>query len=98
MTTIESQDPSLESEGASSDGGAPAVLAAPHAAVDAPSRTLPPDEVEAEPPRSAASLALERFELDTAVARRTGPRAELATLSANLNVASRSGNEHDERS
>lgn len=92
MTTIESEDPSRQTEGARSDGEARA-----HVAVAAPSRTLPPIDVEADGPRSAASLTLERFELDHAVARRSGPRAELATLYAKLNVASRSGNEHDER-
>jgi tetratricopeptide (TPR) repeat protein len=42
-------------------------------------------------------LALERYELDTAIARRSGPRAELASLSGKLGAASRAGNEHEER-
>ena len=65
MTTIESKDPSLESEGGSGNGGATATLTA-HAAVEAPSRTLPPVEAEPDGPRSAASVALERYELDMA--------------------------------
>ncbi len=53
--------------------------------VPAPSarRTLPPPEwLGREGPRSAASVALERYELGNAVARRSGPRAELASLAA----------------
>ena len=58
-------------------------------------RTLPPPEwLDHEGPSSAASLALERFELDAPVARRTGPRAELATLRARL-AASSSGDESE---
>jgi hypothetical protein len=42
-------------------------------------------------------LALERYDLDTAISRRPGPRAELASLAAKLQAASRAGNEHEER-
>jgi tetratricopeptide (TPR) repeat protein len=60
-------------------------------------RTLPPPEwIGREGPRSAASLALERYQLDGAVARRSGPRAELASLFARLETAG--GDEALERS
>ena len=49
-------------------------------------RTLPPAESLA--PLSAASLALQRYELDMPVPHRVGPRAELASLSARLAAAS----------
>lgn len=49
-------------------------------------RTLPPAESLA--PLSAASLALQRYELDMPVPHRVGPRAELASLSARLTAAS----------
>jgi hypothetical protein len=42
-------------------------------------------------------LALERYELDAAISRRPGPRAELASLAAKLSAASRAGSENDER-
>lgn len=96
MTTIDSKDPSLASEGSSVAGGA-ARGALAHAVQDAPQRTLPPPEWGGDGPRSAASLALERYELDTAIARRPGPRAELASLSGKLSAASRAGNENEER-
>lgn len=49
------------------------------------SRTLPPpDWTRSEAPRSAASLALERYQLDRSVDRRNGPRAELISLFAKL--------------
>ncbi|HEX6274190.1 MAG TPA: hypothetical protein VFZ53_14175, partial [Polyangiaceae bacterium] len=59
-------------------------------------RTLPPPEwLGREGPRSAASVALERYELGTPVARRSGPRAELASLAAKLEGAA--GDEQQER-
>ena len=59
-------------------------------------RTLPPPEwVGHEGPRSAGSLALERYELGVATARRSGPRAELASLAAKLEGAG--GDEQQER-
>ncbi len=96
MSTIDSKDPSLESGGSSAARGA-AGASSGHAVSDAARRTLPPPEWGNDAPRSAASLALERYELDTAIARRAGPRAELASLVAKLNAASRSGNETEER-
>ncbi len=52
-------------------------------------RTLPPPEwLGREGPRSAASLALERYELDRPVPHRVGPRAELSSLVARLAAAS----------
>src|SRR5258706_10377361 len=92
MTIIESKDPSLASEGTSAAGGA-----AVHAAADAARRSLPPAEWGQDGPRSAGSLALERYELDSAIARRPGPRAELASLAAKLSAASRAGSELEER-
>src|SRR5262245_25754819 len=60
--------------------------------------TLPPPEwVDREGPRSAASIALERHERDVAVARRTGPRAELCQLRSRLEVARSSGDADAER-
>ena len=59
-------------------------------------RTLPPPEwVAHDGPRSAGSLALERYELGSAVARRSGPRAEIASLAAKLEGAA--GDEREER-
>ncbi|HEX3773420.1 MAG TPA: hypothetical protein VHV51_03090, partial [Polyangiaceae bacterium] len=61
-------------------------------------RTLPPPEWQAhEGPRSAASLALQRYELDLPVPHRVGPRAELASLAARLAAASASGDGERER-
>src|SRR6478752_826688 len=102
MTTIDSKDASLTGEGSSVDGGArarsaPPVTASPHSVSVAPPGTLPPLERVSDAPRSAASVTLERFKLDAAIERRSGPRAELATLSAKLSAASRAGSEHDER-
>ena len=80
---------------------------APHAFGDRPAaltterpqnRTLPPpDWVGSEGPRSAASLALQRYELDIPVPHRPGPRAELAALSARLTAASAAGDGERER-
>jgi tetratricopeptide (TPR) repeat protein len=95
MTTIDSKDPALASEGSSAAGGA-ALNAKEHSVREVAPRTLPPPE-PGDGPRSAASLALERYELDTAIARRSGPRAELASLSGKLGAASRAGSEHEER-
>lgn len=61
-------------------------------------RTPPPPEWQGrEGPRSAASLALQRYELDMPVPHRVGPRAELATLSARLTAASAAGDGERER-
>jgi len=61
-------------------------------------RTLPPPEWSGrEGPRSAASLALERYELDRPVPHRVGPRAELSALSARLLSASSAGDGERER-
>ncbi len=61
-------------------------------------RTLPPPEwMGREGPRSAASLALERYELDMPVPHRMGARAELASLGARLAAASASGDSERER-
>lgn len=61
-------------------------------------RTLPPPEWQrGEGPRSAASLALERYELDAPVSRKVGPRAELGALYARLASASRVHDETEER-
>src|SRR5215207_939144 len=95
MTIIDSKDPALASEGSGAAGGA-ALNAKGHSVREVAPRTLPPPE-PGDAPRSAASLALERYELDTAIARRPGPRAELASLSGKLGAASRAGSEHEER-
>ena len=51
-------------------------------------RTLPPPEwMGREGPRSAASLALQRYELDAPVPHRVGARAELASLATRLAAA-----------
>src|SRR3954470_18543861 len=61
-------------------------------------RTPPPPEwLGREAPHSAASLALQRYELDMPVPHRVGPRAELATLSARLTAASAVGDGERER-
>jgi len=96
MTTIDSKDPLPTSEGSSAAGGA-ALHDIAHAVQDAPRRTLPPPEWGGDGPRSAGSLAVERYDLDTAISRRPGPRAELASLFAKLQAASRAGSEHEER-
>jgi len=95
MTTIDSKDPSQPGEGSSVDGGG--ALHAGHAVQDAPRRPLLPPESGSDAPRSAGSLALERYDLETPVARRAGPRAELASLSAKLLASSRAGSEQEER-
>jgi tetratricopeptide (TPR) repeat protein len=95
MTTIDSKDPSQVSEGSSVAGGA-ANLTQGHVVQDAARRTLPPPEWS-EAPRSAGSVALQRYDLDTAISRRAGPRAELASLFAKLQAASRAGSENEER-
>ncbi|MEO7034474.1 MAG: hypothetical protein ABI548_11270 [Polyangiaceae bacterium] len=85
--------------------------AAPEAVSDAPGdvsgelsaerpkrRTLPPPEwMGREGPRSAASLALERYALDMPVPHRMGARAELASLGARLAAASAAGDGERER-
>lgn len=96
MTTIDSKEGAFPSNGSSAPGGA-GEPSAGHSALDVPRRTLPPPEWEQDGPRSAASLALERYELDTAISRRGGPRAELASLAAKLSAANRAGSEHEER-
>ena len=60
-------------------------------------RPLPPEWLGREGPHSAASLALQRYELDMPVPHRVGPRAELATLSARLTAASAAGDGERER-
>jgi tetratricopeptide (TPR) repeat protein len=63
-----------------------------------PHRTLPPPEwLGREGPRSAASLTLERYELDVPVPHCSGPRAELGSLSARLAAAGRAGDGERER-
>ena len=57
----------------------------------------PPEMLGREAPLSAASLALQRYELDLPVPHRVGPRAELATLSARLTAASAAGDGERER-
>jgi cellulose synthase operon protein C len=81
-----------DSDGGRSNGkGSDELVSAPPAR-----RTLPPPEwLGRDGPRSAASLALERYELGKAVARRSGPRAELASLAAKLEEAA--GDEQQER-
>lgn len=96
MTTTDSKDPALPREGGGAAAGASGA-ALGHTVREAARRTLPPTEWSNEGPRSAASLALERYELDTAISRRHGPRAELASLVAKLNGASRAGSEAEER-
>ncbi|MDF3065325.1 MAG: hypothetical protein K0R38_926 [Polyangiaceae bacterium] len=66
-----------------------------HAPFDAARRTFAPTESEG--PRSAASLALARYALDTGISRKSGPRAELASLTAKLGAANRAGSDHEER-
>ncbi len=92
MTTNDSEEPALSGEGSSAAGGAAQVG---HTALDAARRTLVPTDSDG--PRSAASLALARYELDTAISRRSGPRAELASLAAKLGAANRAGSDHEER-
>ncbi|RYZ06242.1 MAG: hypothetical protein EOO73_16370 [Myxococcales bacterium] len=92
MTTIDSKEPALSGEGSGAAGGA---ALGGHAILDAARRTLAP--AESEGPRSASSLALARYELDTAISRRPGPRAELAALAAKLGAANRAGSDHEER-
>jgi len=57
----------------------------------------PPELLGRDGPRSAASLALQRYELDQPVPHRVGPRAELASLSARLTAASAAGDGERER-
>jgi hypothetical protein len=77
--------------GRSNSKGSDELVSAPPAR-----RTLPPPEwLGRDGPRSAASLALERYELGKAVLRRSGPRAELASLAAKLEEAA--GDEQQER-
>lgn len=76
------------SEGASTDaagpgGATPGDVAQP---VTPSRRTLPPETVRGEAPRSAASVVLARTETEP-VARRVGARAELAALEARWRAA-----------
>lgn len=96
MTTFDSKEPALFSEGSSAAGGA-AHTAEGYSALDAARRTLAPGDGERDAPRSASSLALARYELDTAISRKSGPRAELGTLAAKLSAANRAGSDHEER-
>lgn len=66
-----------------------------HAPTEPLSRTLPPPDWARDAPRSAASVALERYQLERAVERRQGPRAELVALFAKLE--SSGGDELSER-
>src|SRR5688572_29399752 len=67
-----------------------------HERVSPARRTLPPPEwLGRDGPRSAASLSLERYQLETPVARRSGPRAELAALAARLEASA--GDDAEER-
>lgn len=67
-----------------------------HERVPPARRTLPPPEwLGRDGPRSAASLTLERYQLEAPVARRTGPRAELAALAARLEASA--GDDAEER-
>ncbi|HET7545739.1 MAG TPA: hypothetical protein VFK05_37985, partial [Polyangiaceae bacterium] len=59
--------------------------------------SLPPEVLGRDGPRSAASLALQRYELDMPVPHRVGPRAELATLNARLAAAGAAGDGERER-
>jgi len=64
--------------------GAPG-LKSGHVPAGTTQRTLPPPEwLGREGPRSAASLALDRYRLEAPVARRSGPRAELSSLFARV--------------
>ena len=72
--------------------------AASHAAAPAARRTLPPPEwLGNEGARSAGSVALERFELDQPIARRSGPKAETAALRARLLATTQAGDDANER-
>ena len=90
MSTIDSKEPSQSREGSSAPGTSPSSREPPY-------RTLSSSEGENDEPRSAASLALERYELDTAISRRAGPRAEFAALPAKINTAHHAGNDGEER-
>jgi cellulose synthase operon protein C len=92
MTTIDSKDPALSGEGSGAVGG---TWQEGHASFDAARRALAPTDSEG--PRSASPSALARYEPDTAISRRQGPRAELASLSAKLAAANRAGSDHEER-
>jgi tetratricopeptide (TPR) repeat protein len=88
-------DPSQSSdlEPAPADAGSLLSAAPP------PRRTLPPPEwLGLDGPRSAASVALERYSLAEPIARRRGARALLESLSARMAIASRNGDEATERS
>jgi len=69
-----------------------------HVSAEPKRRTLPPPEwMGRDGPRSAASLALQRYELDMPVPHRMGARAELASLGARLAAASATGDGERER-
>ncbi len=65
-----------------------------------PVSTLRPPEWNDRPqgPRSPASLTFEAQLADPAVSRRTGPRAELASLAARMGASERAGDTESERS
>ncbi|HEY8944771.1 MAG TPA: hypothetical protein VIM73_10935, partial [Polyangiaceae bacterium] len=91
-------DPSQNADSTAPGGPSSAASEGPHGRAPVARRTLPaPEWIGFEGPRSAASIALGRLARGEAIRRNGGARAELESLFARMNSASKLGDEATER-